>query len=746
MIVVATVNAVNFVDGLDGLAAGVVGDRGGGVLRLLLPAGRPQRRSRWRSPARCSARRWPVPARASCRTTSTRPGSSWATAARCCSAWCSSASALTLTGQFAATDLTQGGGGSEASLLPTLLPIIAAAVDPGRAVRRPGAGRRTPHPARAARSSHPDKQHLHHRLLEIGHSHRRAVLIMWLWAGLIAFGTVLASLYAGRLTYRRAGRVVRGHRGAHVRGAAGARTAPPSESGPAGAPGWRPVRDFVLVFTSGPEGRDIDLERTAADMTTASPRSTAASGASVLVGAALAALVTGLGGHSHRRALADGAAAAYGALVGTAAGGRRLRPRRRFVHVVAGLVPAASLLVALLTYTLQVAGARARLRGPVPLRACSTTPSTAAGWPRPSSPATVAWMVAQIGLHRAARLPVYDLPDRTDAGAPAARSRAAGGGCTMTRLDCYCPGRDGSAEAHGLAPEPEQSRGDPWHAFGYLVSGVACLRTDRLGAGPVAGHDVPGGHRDPVRCRTRHLHDVGAVQPLGTTARRDVVDARRHRRSCESRQGNRRGRGRAEGSRLPGRATSTCRRSAAATTRSTARPEPLPRRHQADAAAGARGGPGLRLLLPRRRASARWSPAGCSSSARRPTASSATRVGRDIIGSHDFMKFVPYLFTLFFFILVNNLFATIPFIQFPTFSRAGHGLRPRRAELGRLQRGRHPQARLPRLPQAPVACPRASRARSCCCWSRWSSSPTSSSARSRWPCVSSPTCSPATCC
>ena len=64
-----------------------------------------------------------------------------------------SASALTLTGQFAVTDLTQGGGGSEASLLPTLLPIIAAAVDPGRAVRGPGAGRRTTHPARADRSS-----------------------------------------------------------------------------------------------------------------------------------------------------------------------------------------------------------------------------------------------------------------------------------------------------------------------------------------------------------------------------------------------------------------------------------------------------------------------------------------------------------------------------------------------------------------------------------------------------------------
>jgi F-type H+-transporting ATPase subunit a len=46
-------------------------------------------------------------------------------------------------------------------------------------------------------------------------------------------------------------------------------------------------------------------------------------------------------------------------------------------------------------------------------------------------------------------------------------------------------------------------------------------------------------------------------------------------------------------------------------------------------------------------------------------------IGRDIIGSHDFMRFVPYLFALFFFILLNNVFATIPFIQFPTMSRAG---------------------------------------------------------------------------
>ena len=46
-------------------------------------------------------------------------------------------------------------------------------------------------------------------------------------------------------------------------------------------------------------------------------------------------------------------------------------------------------------------------------------------------------------------------------------------------------------------------------------------------------------------------------------------------------------------------------------------------------------------------------------------------MGRDIIGSNDFQRFVPYLVTVFFFILVNNLFATIPLIQFPTMSRSG---------------------------------------------------------------------------
>lgn len=44
-----------------------------------------------------------------------------------------------------------------------------------------------------------DRGHLHHRLLEIGHSHSRAVLIMYFWSALIAFGAVAFSVQSSSL-------------------------------------------------------------------------------------------------------------------------------------------------------------------------------------------------------------------------------------------------------------------------------------------------------------------------------------------------------------------------------------------------------------------------------------------------------------------------------------------------------------------------------------------------------------------
>jgi UDP-GlcNAc:undecaprenyl-phosphate GlcNAc-1-phosphate transferase len=109
-----------------------------------------------------------------------------------------SGSALTLTGQFATVEVQQngGGGGSFLLLLPILLPISILIVPLADLVM--AVVRRT---RRGQAFYQPDKEHLHHRLLEIGHSQRRAVLIMWLWAGLIAFGGVLISLYSGMLIW-----------------------------------------------------------------------------------------------------------------------------------------------------------------------------------------------------------------------------------------------------------------------------------------------------------------------------------------------------------------------------------------------------------------------------------------------------------------------------------------------------------------------------------------------------------------
>jgi UDP-GlcNAc:undecaprenyl-phosphate GlcNAc-1-phosphate transferase len=110
-----------------------------------------------------------------------------------------SGSALTLTGQFAGVQLDTTGDFNAGSwlviLLPILLPIsilVVPFLDLVLAVVR-----RT---RRGQMFYQPDKQHLHHRLLEFGHSQRVAVLIMWLWAGLVAFGAVLVSLYASVLS------------------------------------------------------------------------------------------------------------------------------------------------------------------------------------------------------------------------------------------------------------------------------------------------------------------------------------------------------------------------------------------------------------------------------------------------------------------------------------------------------------------------------------------------------------------
>ena len=75
--------------------------------------------------------------------------------------------------------------GSLPILLPLIIPLTVLAlpfIDLLLAVTRRVRKGRSPFS--------PDKQHLHHRFLEIGHSHRRAVLLLYFWSALIAFGGV----------------------------------------------------------------------------------------------------------------------------------------------------------------------------------------------------------------------------------------------------------------------------------------------------------------------------------------------------------------------------------------------------------------------------------------------------------------------------------------------------------------------------------------------------------------------------
>ena len=79
------------------------------------------------------------------------------------------------------------------ALLPLMLPLAVLAVpfvDLLLAVVRRTRSRQAPWA--------PDKLHLHHRLLRLGHSHARAVLIMYLWSALIAGGAVTIAFAHGR--------------------------------------------------------------------------------------------------------------------------------------------------------------------------------------------------------------------------------------------------------------------------------------------------------------------------------------------------------------------------------------------------------------------------------------------------------------------------------------------------------------------------------------------------------------------
>lgn len=107
-----------------------------------------------------------------------------------------STSMISLTGQLDPSRLDATGGALISAYLPLLLPFAVMALpflDLVTAyVRRTMAGKWW---------FQADKMHLHHRMLRLGHTHGQAVALLWLWSAVIAFGTVAIGIFGAWWAY-----------------------------------------------------------------------------------------------------------------------------------------------------------------------------------------------------------------------------------------------------------------------------------------------------------------------------------------------------------------------------------------------------------------------------------------------------------------------------------------------------------------------------------------------------------------
>ncbi|MFF9395938.1 MraY family glycosyltransferase [Streptomyces griseoluteus] len=105
-------------------------------------------------------------------------------------------SAISVTGQIDPDRLNLFSG-SERSTVHQMVPAYIPLLLPLSIIAIPAADLVLAIVRRTWRGQSPfaaDRGHLHHRLLEIGHSHSRAVLIMYFWSALIGFGVLAYSV------------------------------------------------------------------------------------------------------------------------------------------------------------------------------------------------------------------------------------------------------------------------------------------------------------------------------------------------------------------------------------------------------------------------------------------------------------------------------------------------------------------------------------------------------------------------
>ncbi|GAA1009626.1 MULTISPECIES: glycosyltransferase family 4 protein [Nocardiopsidaceae] len=190
LLIVVTINAVNFADGLDGLAAGIVGISSLAFFAYYYVVAVEQGFVRQSYPAMiaiilagtCAGFLFHNfhPARVFMGDTGSMLLGLLLTSIT-----------ITVTGQFDAnTAREEFNSGGLVVFLPIALPLLVIALplaDLVLAVLRRTLAGKSPFA--------PDRGHLHHRLLDMGHSHMRAVLLMYLWAGIVAFAAVSLSVF-----------------------------------------------------------------------------------------------------------------------------------------------------------------------------------------------------------------------------------------------------------------------------------------------------------------------------------------------------------------------------------------------------------------------------------------------------------------------------------------------------------------------------------------------------------------------
>ncbi|MFI1781150.1 MraY family glycosyltransferase [Streptomyces rubiginosohelvolus] len=112
------------------------------------------------------------------------------------------AGAISITGQVDPDNMRLFFEGSERGATHAMFPVFIPLLLPLTIIAIPAADLILAIVRRTWNGQSPfaaDRGHLHHRLLEIGHSHSRAVLIMYFWSALIAFGTVSYSVHSASM-------------------------------------------------------------------------------------------------------------------------------------------------------------------------------------------------------------------------------------------------------------------------------------------------------------------------------------------------------------------------------------------------------------------------------------------------------------------------------------------------------------------------------------------------------------------